>query len=146
MSTQVCKIFSNAVRLQEQPGGQDHIGKHDSEMLHGEEFEIITFSEKVPGDLSTWAHGRSILDGYKGWMKDTNLVHAAVKPTHAVIRRNTNSYLHPDFKTARGDAFSFMSRLTCIPDESRNGFLKLHSLSEKRPRFMGPGGRHPSDQ
>jgi cell wall-associated NlpC family hydrolase len=138
MVLQVCKIFSEAVRLQKQPGTQDYIGRRDSQMLHGESFEVITFSDAVPGDLSTWAYGRSALDGYEGWMKDTDLVHAAIMPTHAVTSLMTNTYSAPDFKSTPGKVFSFMSRLTLEPDSAKNGFIKMVQPSKHWPDSWVP--------
>lgn len=121
----VLKISNNIVNLQENPGDQDMIGRRDSQMLMGEYFDVERYSDKIPNSLSTWAYGRSVLDGYTGWMKDTNLLYPRNTPTHAVTTLMLHGYKSPDFKTKPEVLFSFMSRLTIDPDKQKDGFVGL---------------------
>jgi cell wall-associated NlpC family hydrolase len=129
MSIQLCKIFSPAVNLQEYPGKRSAAGDMDSQMLHGELFNVLAFNEDLPGTHLTWAKGRG-QDGYEGWLPDTALMHATIKPTHAVTVAKTPVYMEPAGDCpVEGLEFSFMSRLTLELGTTENGFLRMRSYS-----------------
>ena len=116
--TQLCKIFSAVANLQENPGSQIHIGKNDSQMLHGETF-------LVQSQQNGWSYGTSELDGYTGWIEDVHLRPLIATPTHAVGCLMTNAYATPDFKTQPAQTFSFMSRVIIDQDVKKDGFVML---------------------
>ncbi len=122
MNAQLHKIFTPLANLQEHPGDQNHIGKCDSQMLHGEFFAV----EKFEND---WAFGESVLDGYRGWVRETDLTFVFNHPTHAVTCLMTNAYTVPDFKTQPVQTFSFMSRLAVDTGTTQDGFVMLHDLA-----------------
>ena len=66
MRKKIVKIFGAVANLQEHAGDQVHIGRRDSQLLHGEEFEVDSI-------LNGWAAGRSKLDGYQGHIRLTDI-------------------------------------------------------------------------
>lgn len=114
----LCKIFTAHTSLQEIPGAQNHIGKRDSQMLHGEYF----IAKRSRGD---WVYGESVFDGYKGWVHGAALTSVFNKPTHAVISLMTNVYSAPDFKTQPAETLSFMSRVAVDPATATDGFVMM---------------------
>jgi cell wall-associated NlpC family hydrolase len=121
---QLCKIFSMTANLQEQPGAQTHIGRRDSQMLHGELFHVDRWE-------NNWVHGTSALDGYTGWLPDTDVQLVTTPPTHAIITLSTNAYATPDAKThpLPDIRFSFMSRVAIDPGISQNKFVMLRDYA-----------------
>ncbi|MDB5492279.1 MAG: family lipoprotein [Micavibrio sp.] len=116
---ELTKIHNAVADLQGEPGMQVRIGRRDSQMLYGEPFEIVA-------EKDGWLQGRSILDGYAGWIDAAHKGLDQELPTHVVHTRMTNAYLLPDFKTRPYEEFSFMSRITVDPAEpAQNGFVKI---------------------
>lgn len=112
------RIFSATANLQEQPGEQSHIGRRDSQLLHGEEFEIESLADG-------WAYGRSKLDGYKGYIPLDTIDSTPIRTTHAISTILTNIYPAPDFKTHPSLTLSFMSRVAIDKTKKSNGFVGL---------------------
>ena len=119
----IVRIFSAVANLQEHPGDQDHIGRRDSQLLHGEQFEIQSVQDG-------WAFGRSVLDGYTGHVRLTDIDSHRITPTHAVATIHTNTYRQPDFKTKPSLTLSFMSRVAINPDRTENGFVALKGVKD----------------
>ena len=120
---ELIKIYNAVTHLQANPWIQVKIGRRDSQMLHGEPFEIIA-------EKDGWLQGRSVLDGYTGWIDGTHKGKGDEVPTHVVHQRMTNLYYEPDFKTRPCAVFSFMSRVTIdSTQEPQNGFVKLQGRS-----------------
>src|SRR5262249_20088592 len=122
--SQITKIHNAVANLQSQPGWPLKTDKSNSQMLYGEPFEIF---ERKDG----WLRGRSILDGYAGWI---NAAHDGVGdelPTHVVHTKMTDVYRLSDFKSSPGQPLSFMSRVTLDPEQPpENGFVKLKGRHE----------------
>ncbi len=116
------RIFSAVANLQEQAGDQMHIGRRDSQLLHGEQF-------KVESILDGWAYGRSVLDGYTGHVRLTDIDARRIKTTHAVATIHTNTYPAPDFKTQPSLMLSFMSRVAIDTQRTQDGFIALRGLN-----------------
>lgn len=116
----LCRVFSAAAPLQQNPGPQSHIGKRDSQMLHGESF-------RVSARQDDWAYGVSILDGYTGWVEICHLSTTNATPTHAISCLSANAYSSPDAKTRPVDdaTLSFMARVAVVPGTERNGFVMI---------------------
>ncbi|MBI2234511.1 MAG: C40 family peptidase [Micavibrio aeruginosavorus] len=112
------KIFTSLANLQENPGDQNHIGKRDSQMLHG---EYLLAKRSSNG----WVYGQSFLDNYLGWVRDTSLTDVFNTPTHAVTSLMTNIYSAPDFKTQPVETLSFMSRVAVDPATATDGFVLM---------------------
>lgn len=124
----LCKIFTDAARLQETPGDQPKIGRRESHMLHGEAFHVHHIQD------DGWAFGKSVLDDYEGWVHDRNLVYIHDEPTHIVTSLMANAHTTPDFKTLPALTLSFMSRITADPDNRHDGFIML----KNRPQLWVP--------
>lgn len=118
MRKKIVKIFGAVANLQEHPGDQVHIGRRDSQLLHGEEFEVDSI-------LNGWAAGRSKLDGYQGHIRLTDIDRDQSKTTHAVSTLITNAYTAPDFKTQPSLTLSFMSRVAVDLQRTENGFCAI---------------------
>lgn len=119
----IVRIFSAVANLQEFPGDQAHIGRRDSQLLHGEQFKI----ESVTGD---WAFGHSVLDNYPGHIRLTDIDARRITPTHAVATIHTNTYRAPDFKTQPSLTLSFMSRVAVNTARTQNGFVALKGVTD----------------
>lgn len=119
----IVRIFSAVANLQEQAGDQSHIGRRDSQLLHGEPFEIQSVQED-------WAYGRSVLDGYTGHVRLTDIDNRRMKTTHAVATIHTNTYPAPDFKTQPSLTLSFMSRVAVDPKRTQDGFVALKGFTD----------------
>lgn len=120
---ELTKIYGAVANLQANPWIQISIGRRDSQMLHGEPFEILA-------EKDGWLQGRSVLDGYTGWINAGFKGEGNEVPTHVVDHRMTNVYPSPDFKTRPSEIFSFMARVTVDPaQQQQNGFVKLKGRS-----------------
>lgn len=138
----LCKIFSAAASLQEYPGAQTHIGKKDSQMLHGETF-IVQKSN------NGWSYGHSELDGYTGWVDDSHLLLINQRSRYAVICLMTNAYAAPDYKTTPAQSFSFMSRVDIDSTMTKDGLVLLRDsalwLPENHLMAVGALAANPVD-
>ena len=65
-----------------------------SELLHGEAFDLFALDES--GD---WAFGRSVHDGYLGWLPIAALGDI-IAPTHRITARHAPVFSGPDIKSA----------------------------------------------
>lgn len=119
----IVRIFSAVANLQEKPGDQHHIGRRDSQLLHGEQFAIQSVADG-------WAFGHSVLDFYPGHIRLTDIDGRNITPTHAVATIHTNTYRAPDFKTQPSLTLSFMSRVAINPARTQNGFVALKGVSD----------------
>lgn len=118
MTTKLATIYNAVTNLQANPWIQVSIGRRDSQMLHGEPFEILA-------EKDGWLQGRSVLDGYRGWIAPGHSTDYQ-DPTHIVHQRMTNVYPGPDFKMRPSEIFTFMARVSVdLTQEPQNGFVKL---------------------
>ena len=118
MSTSILNISAPFARLQDRPGQHDQISRRDSQMIFGEEFEVSHVKDG-------WAQGRSVLDGYEGWVSADNLTDEKIDTTHAVDVRMTNVYPEPDFKTYPSLTMTFMSRVKTDMTNAIGGFAPI---------------------
>lgn len=116
------RVFTSVADLQEKPGDRSQIGRRDSQLLYGEEFLAETIA-------NGWAYGRSLLDGYKGHVRLSDLRPDGEgerdESTHAVSTLIANAYPEPNFKTRPSLTLSFMARVLVGETPSENGFVKL---------------------
>ncbi len=93
------------------------VKKRDSQMLFGERFEI----ELVDGG---WAFGKSVNDGYEGFIELAALQPFQKEPTHYVSNILSHIYSVSDYRTRPLMAVSFKSELVCSTHRE-NGFVEV---------------------
>ncbi len=109
VTTTTADILANPKDLQT-------ISNCDSQLLFGEEFEVI--SQK-----GEWLEGVSLIDNYKGYIHQSNLEPKKSAPSHFVDTLLTHIYPAPGFKMRPIMSLSFLSRLN-IHDKEENGFIQ----------------------
>jgi cell wall-associated NlpC family hydrolase len=87
---------------------------HETELLHGEEFMVL---DRAGG----WAWGKSVLDGYVGYVEEAALGDDLAPITHWVVGPRTFLYPEPDMKTPPVDTLSMGSRLAVIGEAETRG-------------------------
>jgi hypothetical protein len=85
-------------------------GARDRQLRLGESFDVI---ERVSG----WAFGRSVHDGYVGYIAEKDLSFD-FNPTHIISARATHGYPQDDFKTEALQSLPFGARI-CVVDERK---------------------------
>jgi cell wall-associated NlpC family hydrolase len=100
--------------MRESPGAALR-GKLESQLVFGESFH-------VEAEEKGWCKGRSLHDGYRGWIDAAHLG-AAETPTHIVVAARSHAYAEPTIKSENLKTFSFGSRVR-IAEEGEK-FLRL---------------------
>lgn len=111
----VCKTTAE---LTDDPKNGLKVGRRDSQLLFGEQFEVI----RSDGE---WIYGTSLADGYRGYVHTKDLLKGGQTADRVVDVALTHIYSAPDFKTRPIMALSFMSRLAVEPSDAQNGFIKI---------------------
>lgn len=93
------------------------VKRRDSQLLFGERFEI----ELIDGD---WAFGKSVNDGYEGFVALSTLEPADGAPTHSVSNILSHIYGEPTFKIRPTLQIGFKSELICS-DIREKGFAEI---------------------
>ena len=115
-------VFSTVARIVEKPGdAATALGRRDSEMLFGEEF----VAER---EENGWLYGASAVDGYKGYVKKSDLKEKTTEPTHFTDTPWTHIYPAPSFKTPPVMGLSFLSRVAVDEKKAENGFVHVPDL------------------
>ncbi|MCF8496109.1 MAG: C40 family peptidase [Alphaproteobacteria bacterium] len=113
------RIIDPVADLYEKDQSGQGIGKKDSQLLFGEGFEGALQKEG-------WVHGRSLVDGYEGWVRESALRPETREASHFVDRILSALYPQPDFKTRPVMVLGFLSRLLVPQDgASENGFVQV---------------------
>lgn len=112
---EICVPFAD---LRGDPESGAVITKEDSQLLFGEHFRAEKKSKE-------FYFGTSLIDGYNGWVHQSNLTAPKEKPTHAVTNLMAHIYPKPDFKTRPTAPLPFMSRLFVQLGIAQNGFVKV---------------------
>ncbi|MDT7933351.1 MAG: C40 family peptidase [Sphingomonadaceae bacterium] len=107
----------------------DSQGAPVSELLWGEPFDAIELS-------GGWAWGRSVHDGYCGYVHATALAPAGAEPTHRVSERLALVFATPSIKAPVIQRLPFGSRLHATEAEGR--FLALESGGYLHDRHTAP--------
>jgi cell wall-associated NlpC family hydrolase len=92
----------------------DRKAANETEFLFGE--EIVVFDRK-----DGWAWGKSVLDGYVGYIEEADLGDDLSPITHWVIAPRTFLYPEPDMKTSPVNTLSMGSRLAVIGEAETRG-------------------------
>ena len=109
------------VDIREEPGNFDGIGRRESQLLLGEVFVV----ESRDGDFYK---GHSRLDGYKGYVRVSDVMPCEGTATHYVDKPITIIHSAPDIKHRSAISASFMSRLEIERGSLKNGFLRACGL------------------
>ncbi len=116
MNATVARCIFPIADIVEHPESTDLIGKSETQLLFGEEFQI----EREEGN---WLYGTSLNDGYKGYVRTDCLGEKGSQTTHFVSALTALVYPKPDFKSRPILNLSFLSRLIILEAEDNNGFL-----------------------
>lgn len=92
------------------------VGSGDSQLLFGETFQIT-------GIEGGYVKGKSVIDGYPGYVRKSALTAYKTEPTHVLRVRASHIYPEPSFKTVPLKALSLMSRFT--PDQQTDGYTYI---------------------
>jgi cell wall-associated NlpC family hydrolase len=92
----------------------EHVAAIETELLYGE--EILIF-DRAGG----WAWGKSVIDGYVGYLPENTLGAADMAVTHWVTAQRTFLYPEPDMKIPPIDTLSMGSRLVVIGEAETRG-------------------------
>jgi cell wall-associated NlpC family hydrolase len=115
----VYTVVKTTADLLGDPGNGLHIiGRRDSQLLYGEEFQVL-------GKNGGYLHGRSLVDGYEGHIHQSALEPKTLNTTHVVAVPLAHIYGEPDFKTRPLMVLSFMSRVTTEAKSTQDGFIKI---------------------
>ncbi len=132
----IARVKAPVCPLIEDTGQPGVIGPKSSQLLFGESFEI----EIEDGE---WFYGRSIADGYKGYIHVQNLSFDAPPPTHFVNALSTHIYPAPDFKTQPLMKLSMMAQVTSNA-KTQNGFMAITDLGWVFSRHLAALGEKTS--
>jgi cell wall-associated NlpC family hydrolase len=92
----------------------ENIAAIETELLYGEEIVIL---DRADG----WAWGKSVLDGYVGYLQESALSNADAPVTHWVTAARTFLYPEPDMKMPPVDTLSMGSRLVVTGEAETRG-------------------------
>jgi cell wall-associated NlpC family hydrolase len=92
----------------------ENVAAIETELLYGEEIIVL---DRANG----WAWGKSVLDGYVGYLTESALTPADVPVTHWVTAQRTFLYPEPDMKIPPIDTLSMGSRLTVKGEAETRG-------------------------
>lgn len=92
----------------------ENVAAIETELLYGEEIAIL---DRVDG----WAWGKSLVDGYVGYLPESTLGGVEAPVTHWVSAQRTFLYPQPDMKIPPLDTLSMGSRLAVIGEAETRG-------------------------
>jgi cell wall-associated NlpC family hydrolase len=92
----------------------ERLAANESEYIHGEEIIVL---DRADG----WVWGKSVLDGYVGYVEQADLGDDLTRITHWVVAPRTFIYAEPDMKTPAVMALSMGSRLAVIGEAETRG-------------------------
>ncbi len=113
--------FRTSVDIREKPDTAAAIGRRDSQLIFGEAFD----ADRVD---KNWIFGTSLVDGYKGYVKKSEMRLMSTAATHFTDVPLTHIYPSPSFKTRPVIELSFLSRLEIDEAQQQNGFVKVSRL------------------
>jgi cell wall-associated NlpC family hydrolase len=118
-ASDIYTVTRSVADLMSDPGNGLHIiGRRDSQILYGEEFQV---KEQRGG----YIYGVSLSDGYAGAVHKSALAPKKLHATHIVQIPLSHIYSEPDLKTRPILPLSFMSRVTVQARSQQNGFIKI---------------------
>lgn len=109
-------VITKTADILGEPQTPDMISNNDSQLLYGEKFEV----EKEHG---AYVYGRSVIDGYVGFVERDQLAKNVQNASHVVSVRASHLYREPTFKSRPITKISFLSHLA-IKNERQNGFTQ----------------------
>ncbi len=114
----ITRVIITTLDIHEHTNDLETVKRGDSQLLFGEQFEI----EFIDGD---WAFGKSINDGYEGFVEHLFLNNSNQETTHFVSHRASHIYPKPTFKVRPVADLSFKSEIFS-EGQSENGFKKVY--------------------
>lgn len=92
----------------------ERLAANETEFIHGEEIVVL---DRIDG----WVWGKSVLDGYVGYVEEAHLGQDLTPITHWVVAPRTFLYPEPDMKTPPVMSLSMGSRLAVIGEAETRG-------------------------
>jgi cell wall-associated NlpC family hydrolase len=118
----IYKVSAFTTDIMSEPVLNDVIDSNDSQLLYGEEVEVLKTHEN-------FVYGRSVIDSYEGYILKSSLSPKKLPATHFIDCLLTHTYPRPSFKSKPHTPLSFLSRIHVASDNIRDGFIEIENGS-----------------